>query len=50
MIFYLTEVEKIIGYSFKDKELLRQCFTHASYAYEHKQKDNEIEKLKGMRN
>ena len=31
MIFYLTEVEKKIGYVFKDKELLRHCFTHASY-------------------
>lgn len=42
MIFYLTEVEKIIGYSFKDKELLRQCFTHASYHNDNKKKkDNE---------
>ena len=42
MIFDIDAVEKRIGYTFKDKLLLRQCFTHASYAYEHKQKDNEI--------
>ena len=34
--------ESKIGYTFKDKMLLRQCFTHASYAYEHGQKDNEL--------
>lgn len=34
--------EKVIGYSFKDKMLLRQCFTHASYANEHGEKDNEL--------
>ena len=27
--------EEIIGFSFKDKNLLRQCFTHASYTHEH---------------
>lgn len=36
MIFYIHECEQKIGYSFKDKNLLRQCFTHASYAHEHK--------------
>ncbi len=42
MIFYLTEVEKLIGYTFKDKELLRQCFTHASYHGDSKKRhDNE---------
>ena len=42
MIFYLTEVEKKIGYAFKDKELLRQCFTHASYHGDNKKRhDNE---------
>ena len=42
MIFLLTEVENQIGYSFKDKELLRQCFTHASYNNDNKKKrDNE---------
>ncbi len=42
MIFYVTEVENKIGYSFKDKELLRQCFTHASYHGDNKKRsDNE---------
>ena len=34
--------ESKIGYTFKDKMLLRQCFTHASYGYEHGEKDNEL--------
>ena len=42
MIFDIDTVESKIGYSFKDKMLLRQCFTHASYANEHGQKDNEL--------
>lgn len=42
MIFDLAEVENRIGYSFKDKMLLRQCFTHASYAYEHNENNNEL--------
>lgn len=42
MIFDVSEVENRIGYSFKDKMLLRQCFTHASYAYEHGENDNEL--------
>ena len=42
MIFYLTEVEQKIGYAFKDKELLRHCFTHASYHNDSKcKRDNE---------
>ncbi len=42
MIFYLTEVQQIIGYEFKNSDLLRLCFTHASYAPELKNsKDNE---------
>lgn len=36
MIFDVGSVEKILGYSFKDKELLRTCFTHPSYTNEHK--------------
>ena len=40
-IFDLDEVESRIGYSFKDKTLLRTCFTHSSYANEHGVKDNE---------
>ncbi|MBQ9084746.1 MAG: hypothetical protein IJY24_03725 [Clostridia bacterium] len=30
------EIEKIIGYTFKDKSLLRQAFTRTSYCNEHK--------------
>lgn len=41
-IFDVTSCEEIIGYSFKDKMLLRKCFTHASYAFEHGEEDNEI--------
>ena len=41
-IFDIAECESIIGYSFKDKMLLRQCFTHASYAYEHGGENNEL--------
>lgn len=42
MIFEISKIEEIIGYEFKNKELLRQCFTHASYAHLYKEKDNEI--------
>lgn len=42
MIFDIDGVESKIGYSFKDKMLLRQCFTHASYAHEHNTDDNEL--------
>ncbi|MBC7364287.1 MAG: ribonuclease III [Candidatus Aminicenantes bacterium] len=41
----LKEVEKKLGYSFKNPELLLQALTHSSYAHEHsaeKTKDNEI--------
>lgn len=41
MIFDVSEVEERIGYVFKDKALLRQCFTHSSYANEHNEKSNE---------
>lgn len=41
-IFDISECEKRIGYTFKDKLLLRQCFTHASYSYENGGKDNEV--------
>ena len=40
-IFDIDEVESKIGYKFKDKLLLRTCFTHSSYANEHGGKDNE---------
>lgn len=42
MIFDIDGVEEIIGYRFKEKMLLRQCFTHASYANEHGESDNEL--------
>ncbi len=41
MIFDI-DCESRIGYTFKDKMLLRQCFTHASYGCEHGEKDNEL--------
>lgn len=41
-IFDIDGVESRIGYSFKDKTLLRTCFTHSSYANEHGAKDNEL--------
>lgn len=41
-IFNIPEIEAKIGYVFKDKMLLRKAFTHASYAHEHNQQDNEL--------
>lgn len=41
-IFDIYECENRIGYTFKDKLLLRKCFTHASYAYENGGEDNEL--------
>lgn len=42
MIFYMHECEEALRYTFKDKSLLRQCFTHSSYSHEHGNgKDNE---------
>ena len=37
----LEEFEKRIGYTFKDKELLKNALTHTSYAFEHHVKSNE---------
>lgn len=37
----LNECEKSIGYSFKNRELLREALTHTSYAYENKVRSNE---------
>lgn len=38
----IIELEKIIGYEFKDKNLLIQSFTRKSYSNEHKDiKNNE---------
>lgn len=36
-----TEVEKIIGYTFKNKKLLERALTHSSYSNEHKVESNE---------
>lgn len=35
MIFLMQDCEQKLGYTFKDKQLLRQCFTHSSYSHEH---------------
>lgn len=35
------ELEKSIGYTFRDKELLKKALTHTSYAYENKIESNE---------
>lgn len=38
----ISLAEEIIGYSFKDKKLLVECFTHSSFSNEHKgYKNNE---------
>lgn len=42
MIFDTPAVENAIGYVFKDKMLLRKCFTHSSYANEHGTENNEL--------
>lgn len=36
MIFDFAKIEEIIGYKFKDKELLKGAFVHSSYANEHR--------------
>ena len=38
---YVDELEKSIGYTFKDKKLLKKALTHTSYAYENKLESNE---------
>lgn len=40
-LFDIASIERKIGYVFNDKMLLRKAFTHASYAHEHHQEDNE---------
>ena len=37
----LSKLEKNIGYTFKNKELLKKALTHTSYAYENKVESNE---------
>ena len=39
--FDFKKIEKIIHYSFKNKELLKTAFTHSSYANEKKVDSNE---------
>ncbi len=41
MSFPYAEIEKIIGYTFRDKSLLLTAFTHSTYAHAHGSKDNE---------
>ena len=41
MIFPYTEIEKALGYTFRDKALLQEAFTHSTYANIHGGKDNE---------
>ena len=41
-IFDISAIEKIIGYSFNDKMILRKCFVHASYGNEHGEDNNEL--------
>ena len=41
MNFPYAEIEKAIGYTFTDKSLLKEAFTHSTYANAHGGKDNE---------
>lgn len=41
-IFDIAGCEEKIGYTFKDKILLRQCFTHSSFANEYGGDNNEL--------
>lgn len=41
MVFPYQEIEKVIGYVFRDKALLIEAFTHSTYANAHGGKDNE---------
>lgn len=41
MIFDMMDAEEKIGYSFKDKNLLRRAFTHSTYSNENKAASNE---------
>ena len=37
MIFNVDKIQEIIGYKFKNPNILRECFTHPSYVNEHKE-------------
>lgn len=41
MIFDIIDIEEKIGYSFRDKQLLKKVFTHSSYSHENNVADNE---------
>ena len=41
MTFPTTEIEKKLGYTFHDKQLLKEAFTHVSYANHYGEKSNE---------
>ena len=41
LLFDAQKIEKLIGYTFKDKSLLKTAFTHSSFANEHKVDSNE---------
>ena len=41
MDFPVKEIENKIGYTFRDKALLKEAFTHSTYANAHGGKDNE---------
>lgn len=41
-IFDIDGCESKLGYTFKNKMLLRQCFTHSSYGFEHGEPNNEL--------
>lgn len=41
VVFDYNKIEKIIGYTFKNKELLKTAFTHSSFANENKVESNE---------
>ena len=41
MDFPIREIEKKLGYTFKNKQLLQEAFTHSSYANHYREKSNE---------
>lgn len=41
MSFSYQEIERVLGYTFRDKSLLKEAFTHSTYANIHGGKDNE---------
>lgn len=41
MSFPYAEIEKQLGYTFQNKDLLKQAFTHSTYAHQYGEKDNE---------